>query len=546
MNRNILKLIFKFLSLNSSFRRSFFLSIPLIVLASLTPTFFRWYLAKSVVTNYEDNIIYGIGFLLIFTILAFIIRIFSWMSIEIKGSSSTVFLMKKIFAKVSNLKIYNITNRGTSDFIGRLSVDAKSIREDFVISMGDTLNAVVELLVSLVVILSANISLIFWTVPIFFIFFKIQNHYGTSLSSKRNEMSQKFTSVLEKTEEVVNGFSTIKNFDKALSFESSLNNKMDTYLDSATQIAEVTARGETFLAACSEIFGLITYSYVVYGLSKGSISIEWAGVVIGTIYSFLSVLQQFTFSITGLSGSSSSLDRVLSIFDFSEESKIGKITSESDFKEDIIFKDCSLSYAPGADPVLKNVNLKIEGLKHTLLIGKTGSGKSTIINAIFQLIDVGSGTIYLGDREIQSFDLGFFRNQISILPQDPIIINGSVRKNIDRSRKLSDSDYCKTIERFGLGGVGDLLIKKNGEELSPGQKQLISLARIYTDNAPIIILDEPSSKLDDISEKTIWNCVSSSFKNKTVIIISHKVEHLDFVDFIYKIQDGKVEESSFV
>ncbi len=137
MNRNILKLIFKFLSLNSSFRRSFFLSIPLIVLASLTPTFFRWYLAKSVVTNYEDNIIYGIGFLLIFTILAFIIRIFSWMSIEIKGSSSTVFLMKKIFAKVSNLKIYNITNRGTSDFIGRLSVDAKSIREDFVISIGD-------------------------------------------------------------------------------------------------------------------------------------------------------------------------------------------------------------------------------------------------------------------------------------------------------------------------------------------------------------------------------------------------------------------------
>lgn len=214
----------------------------------------------------------------------------------------------------------------------------------------------------------------------------------------------------------------------------------------------------------------------------------------------------------------------------------------------IEFRNVSFKYTDNKN-VLNNINL-ICNNNITAIVGVSGSGKTTLTNLLYRLWDVSSGTIYLDDVNIKKYSLPYLRKNISIVSQDAFIFNDTITNNlvlgncqitkqtIENATKIADIyDYINNLEqRF------DTKVGQNGVTLSGGQKQKISIARALLKNSPIIIFDEATSSLDNISENKIQEKLKEYFKGKTIIIIAHRLKTIQFADKIVVLKAGCIVE----
>ena len=206
------------------------------------------------------------------------------------------------------------------------------------------------------------------------------------------------------------------------------------------------------------------------------------------------------------------------------------------------------SYRPNTPEILKNINLKIESGEKIGIVGKTGSGKSSLINALSRIIEPKSGNIIIDDVDIQNITLKILREKISILPQESFLIESNLRDNIDPLNKYADEDILKIIEDLRLFKNLDnqnklnFEIKENGKNLSTGEKKLICFARTIIKNNKIVIMDEVTSSLDTESKKIIIENIEKYLNNSTVIMITNQVEMLKKCDRIIVIDNGEIVE----
>lgn len=218
-------------------------------------------------------------------------------------------------------------------------------------------------------------------------------------------------------------------------------------------------------------------------------------------------------------------------------------------KGDIVFEQVCFAYKPGI-PVLKNINLNIRSGQRIGICGQTGGGKSTIASLIPRFYDPTSGKVFIDGTDITEFTLDGLRKQVGFLLQDTMLFYGTIRDNITYGRpyatekeiiaaaRLADAD--EFISRLPL--AYDTVVGERGLTLSGGERQRIGIARVVVRNAPILILDEPTAFLDTESEKIVINALERLMKNRTVILISHRLNTIQTADKIYVINDGKVAE----
>ena len=213
----------------------------------------------------------------------------------------------------------------------------------------------------------------------------------------------------------------------------------------------------------------------------------------------------------------------------------------------IIFQNVNFSYSDNS-VILNNVNININGSSKTGIIGESGSGKSTILNLIPRFFDLTEGKILIDKQEINNVRLSSLRKAISIVSQDTILFDDTIKKNIAYAKKnATDDEIYKASKLAGIDNfVNSLengyetLVGENGVKLSGGQKQRISVARAFLKNAPIILLDEATSSLDSDSEEKIKQALNELTKNKTTLIISHKLSTIITCEKIYVINKGKI------
>ena len=213
----------------------------------------------------------------------------------------------------------------------------------------------------------------------------------------------------------------------------------------------------------------------------------------------------------------------------------------------IIFQNVNFSYSDNS-VILDNVNININGGSKTGIIGESGSGKSTILNLIPRFFDLTEGKILIDKQEINNVRLSSLRKAISIVSQDTILFDDTIKKNIAYAKKnATDDEIYKASKLAGIDNfVNSLengyetLVGENGVKLSGGQKQRISVARAFLKNAPIILLDEATSSLDSDSEEKIKQALNELTKNKTTLIISHKLSTIITCEKIYVINKGKI------
>lgn len=223
----------------------------------------------------------------------------------------------------------------------------------------------------------------------------------------------------------------------------------------------------------------------------------------------------------------------------------GKETEFTNF--DIALKDVAFSYNEG-EKVISGLSFTAKQGEVTALVGPSGCGKTSLLRLISRLYDYSGGKILMGGKEIQKVSTESLYKNISIVFQDVTLFNTSVLENIRIGRKdATDEEVkeaarranCDFIERLEKGF--DTLIGENGAELSGGERQRLSIARAFLKDAAVLILDEIAASLDVDNEKKIQESLNTLIKNKTVIIISHRMRSIENVDKIVVLKDGKLE-----
>ena len=242
-------------------------------------------------------------------------------------------------------------------------------------------------------------------------------------------------------------------------------------------------------------------------------------------------------------------ERVFSVIDTRAKIKENKDLPNLNFqKNNIEFKNVSFSYPNTKEAAIKNINITLDGGKLAALVGHSGAGKSTIINLLPRFYDPEEGQICIDGQNIKSVTLSSVRRGMSLVSQDIILFDDTVRANIAYANlNASEEDIAKACDFAAatefikkLPQSYETIIGENGIRLSGGQKQRISIARAILKDASIILLDEATSSLDSDSEEKVQNAIANLTKNKTTLVIAHRLSTIIRADKIIVVNQGKV------
>ena len=246
----------------------------------------------------------------------------------------------------------------------------------------------------------------------------------------------------------------------------------------------------------------------------------------------------------GLAGA----ERIFNLLDTSKN-RMEKITSENKIKlnGNIILKNVSFAYSE--KNVLDNISIEIPKGKKVALVGLSGSGKSTIANLIVRFFDNYNGQILIENKDIKKIELVDLRNNVSMVTQETILFNDSIANNIKYGKLDASEEEIKNVAKTSgisefsenLENQLDTVIGESGVKLSGGQRQRIAIARAILKNGPILIMDEATSSLDNITEKEVLKTIKNLMKDKTTLIIAHRLSTIEDSDIIYVLDKGKIE-----
>ena len=246
----------------------------------------------------------------------------------------------------------------------------------------------------------------------------------------------------------------------------------------------------------------------------------------------------------GLAGA----ERIFLLLDTSKDKSEKHLESKNiNLDGNIEFNNVNFSYED--NNVLKNINLTIESGKKTAFVGLSGSGKSTLINLLLRFYDNYNGNIRIDSHDIKSLSLFDLRENISLITQETLLFNESILDNIRygdmdcNDKKIEEIANLSGVSKFSnkLPNKLNTIVGESGIKLSGGQRQRIAIARALIKNAPILVMDEATSSLDNMTEREIQNSLDELMKDKTTIIIAHRLSTIKNADIIFTIENGKIE-----
>lgn len=377
----------------------------------------------------------------------------------------------------------------------------------------------------------------------------------TKISKKIREISNRAKTELNIfLSESIYGIKLIKIFHR----QEEKNKECKEYLQKFYQSRIPIAYTEAVLAFFTMFFKNLGVAIVVWASLYHFLGID---VEIGVIYLFTTYIKQIFEPITNIVEDLETVQEAVvsinKIYEILEHKEYLENLEEGikleELKGKIEFKHVWFAYE-GENWILKDVSFTIEPGQNIALVGKTGSGKTTIINLVNRFYEIQKGEILLDGVNIKKINLRFLRENIGIVLQDPFIFADTIKKNIELSEILSEQMILETIRlakaeeliRTLPNGIEEVASER-GSSFSAGQKQLIAFARIFAHNPSIFVLDEATANIDTKTEELIQMSIEKISKEKTSIFIAHRLSTIVNVDKILVLSEGRiVEEGSHV
>lgn len=462
-----------------------------------------------------------------------------------------------MFEKTEKLsqRYYKVNKTGA--ILSYFSNDLETIEESFGFGIVQMIDGVFLLVMSLVKMFKLQgVLTLLLLIPV--VLLGLCAFFVDKLMEKKYEKRQKaFEDMSDYAQENFTGIRVIKAFVKERKELKQFAKEAKKNKDTNIEYVKVSSLLEVlFNALIYVIFGIILLggSYLVYlNIKSGGVE----GITIGSLIEFIGYADTLIWPIFALAGTinliaraRTSLKRISNLLDEKVEIVDDKVVCPTDLKGEIEFKNFNFAYPDDENTlILKDVNIKIKAGETIGIVGKIGSGKSTLVNMLFRLYNVEDNTLFIDGYDIMHLPIRMVRDTIGYCPQDNFLFSDSIRNNIafsnpdmslEEVEKAAEfADVRSNIEEFK--DKYETLIGEKGVSLSGGQKQRISIARAIVKDPKILVLDDSVSAVDVKTEETILHNIQKNRKGKTTILIASRVSTVKALDKIIVMNDGKVE-----
>lgn len=472
--------------------------------------------------------------------------------IMLKVSQRLVFVLRKeFFEKMQKLplKFYDTSPHG--DTMSRITNDVDNISSTIAQSTAQLISSLLTVLGSFAVMIVLNIPLTFVVLLCIPLVAFLTRTIATKSRAYFLAQQESLGSLNGMIEESILGLKMVKAFGKQ-------HDVLEQFGEINEKLYESSYRAQTWAGYMMPLMNVINnLIFTVVAIAGGVLSVGY-GLKVGTVVSFLSYSKQVSHPLNAIAGMYNTIqsalagaERVFEILDSEEETPDSEnaVTMENP-KGEVVFKNVCFSYNK-YHPVLKNVSFKVEAGETVALVGRTGAGKTTIVNLLTRFYDADSGEIYIDNEPITSIKRDSLRRCFSVVLQDTYLFTGTIMDNI-RYSQINATDE-QVIRAAKIAHAHDFISKLpkgyhtmvSGayDNLSQGQRQLIAIARAVLCDSPILILDEATSSVDTKTEKDIQRALLSLMKNRTSFLIAHRLSTIRDADQIMVIENGEILES---
>lgn len=461
-------------------------------------------------------------------------------------------IRKKLYNHLQALSARFYANNQVGQVISRVINDVEQTKDFILTGLMNIWLDCITIIIALSIMFFLDVKLTLAALFIFpFYILTVYVFFGR-LRKLTRERSQALAEVQGFLHERVQGISVVKSFAIEDNEAKNFDKKNTNFLTRALKHTRWNAYSFAAINTVTDIGPIIVIGVGAYLAISGSITVGTLAAFVGYLELLFGPLRRLVASFTTLTQSFASMDRVFQLIDEDYDIKNGVGAQPIEIKQGRIDIDhVSFQYNDNEAPILKDINLSIEKGEIVAFVGMSGGGKSTLINLIPRFYDVTSGQILIDGHNIKDFLTGSLRNQIGLVQQDNILFSDTVKENILLGRPTATDE--EVVEAAKMANAHDFIMNlpqgydtevgERGVKLSGGQKQRLSIARIFLNNPPILILDEATSALDLESESIIQEALDVLSKNRTTLIVAHRLSTITHADKIVVIENGHIVET---
>ncbi|RLD62104.1 MAG: ABC transporter ATP-binding protein [Bacteroidetes bacterium] len=460
-------------------------------------------------------------------------------------------IRNSIYTKTLNLPLSYFSDERKGDIISRMTSDVQEIEWSIMSSLEMIFRDPISIIVYLGALFFMSTKLTLFVLVLLPLSGLIIGQLGKKLRKKSFLAQTKMGYLLSIIEETLGGLRIIKAFNA----ETKIADKFYKENNSYTRVMTSMLRRRDLASPLSEFLGTAVMVVIMwYGSSlvladKSALtSQEFIGYLM-LFYLLIAPVKSFSSAFYNIQKGMASADRIDGILLSKQEIKEKKnAKSIEDFSSSIEYKNVTFSYIK--DTVLKDINIKIEKGKKIALVGQSGSGKSTLVDLLPRFYDISKGDILIDGISVKDYKILDLRNLMGNVNQESILFNDTVFNNI--AFGVENATQEQVVEAAKVANAHEFIAKMpeayqtnigdRGSKLSGGQRQRISIARAVLKNPPIMILDEATSALDTESERLVQDALENLMRNRTSIVIAHRLSTVVNVDEIYVLQDGVIIE----
>jgi ATP-binding cassette subfamily B protein len=457
----------------------------------------------------------------------------------------------RLFRRAQRVSLAYHDTRGTTDSSYRILYDAPSIQHLAIDGVLPFLTSAVSFGAMLLVMALLSLELAGVALAIAPVLFLATHHYGRRLRQRWRSVKKLESASLSVVQEALSAVRVVKAFGREEREES--------------RFEEVSNRGireNLAVARAESVFGIV----IGLTLAVGTASVLWIGVrrvearaltvgdlllVMAYVAQMYEPLRTMSKKLAGLQGSLASAERAFELLDEAKEvPEKPDARSLPSARGAIRFERVSFTY-DGRKPALADLSFEVEAGARVGIAGRTGAGKTTLVSLLMRFYDVTSGRILLDGVDLRDIRLRDLRNQFAIVLQEPVLFSASIAENIAYARPEAGADEIVAAARAAnahdfIAGLPDgyaTLVGERGMKLSGGERQRISLARAFLKDAPILVLDEPTSAVDTRTERGILEAMERLMAGRTTFIIAHRLGTLTGCDVRLELEQGRLVES---